>query len=47
MVDSIIENKKGVAKGLKMGGNPPSKAKKREGLPMKDEKAFHGKKSSY
>jgi hypothetical protein len=41
MVDSIIEGKKG---GLTMGGNPPDKAKKREGLSVKMEKAFTSKK---
>lgn len=38
-MDTILEGKN-TQKGLKMGGNPPSKARKREGAPMKMEKAF-------
>lgn len=38
-MDTVLEGKS-TAKGLKMGGNPPSKARKREGAPGKMEKAF-------
>lgn len=46
-MDTVFETKGSAPKGLTMGGNPPAKAKKREGLKRSEERAFTRKSKGY